>query len=435
MRFFPFCLKRDNNNYNSSLVIIEMGNKKFNIAIEAFALSLEHVTGVGMVALHYIRELQKIDKSNNYFIYTIEDLKHPVATNNNWFHVQYINKLKKLTFILRDIILDFRDGNYLEVAVSYFLRIIKMAIELINRAWFPIWLYLSFKKNEINCYFGTSAEFFPRFFPQHVKKIWLIHDLVWKFVPETINERSLFMECRIKNRMKRADTLCAVSENTAKDVRDLLGNNSNIIILHNAADKEIFYRANSKEIQRVKIKYDIKKPYILSVGTLEPRKNIMTLIRAYERMYKVNSYFLVLVGDKGWKNKDLLDMIEKHPLKGNIIITGYVHKEDLAPLYTGAEVFVYPSFYEGFGLPILEAMQCFCPVITSNISSLPEVLGNAGILVHPADIEGIREAIEKVLNNKKLRTAMKKCGLARSKEFSWEKSARTLHDIMIKNGK
>jgi glycosyltransferase involved in cell wall biosynthesis len=180
----------------------------------------------------------------------------------------------------------------------------------------------------------------------------------------------------------------------------------------------------------VKRKFGINGKYILSVCTLEPRKNLTTLLDAYTMMERHRRHRLVLVGMSGWKNTTLFELIERHPAKDSIIVTGYVPAEDLAPLYSGAEVFVFPTLYEGFGLPVLEAMQCGCPVISSTSSSIPEVAGNACIQVDPHDIPGLAQSMERVLSDKALRGSMGRKGLARSRLFSWEKSAARLLDIL-----
>jgi len=157
---------------------------------------------------------------------------------------------------------------------------------------------------------------------------------------------------------------------------------------------------------------------------LEKRKNIPTLIKAfYESKRRRTNHKLVIVGKKGWKYDDIFETIDALNLKNEVIFTGYVPKEDLVKFYNTADLFVYPSVYEGFGLPPLEAMACGCPVITSNISSLPEVVGNAGITVNPYDVEELVEAMYRVLNDEDLRKELSKKGLERSKLFSWRKTA------------
>ena len=146
-------------------------------------------------------------------------------------------------------------------------------------------------------------------------------------------------------------------------------------------------------------------------------------------MKDYEQYLLVLVGQIGWIQDEFFNLIEQFGIKDNVLITGYVPEEDLAPLYSGAEVFVFPSLYEGFGLPVLESMQCGCPVIASNSSSIPEVIGGAGVIVEARDRNGLCRALEKVLSSSALREEMSKKGLARAKKFSWNKSAEKLMEL------
>ena len=405
-----------------------------NIAIEAFALSLDRVTGIGNVVLNYINELQRLDPDNRYFVYTPDALNHARLDNPNWRHVMYDGAVKRASCSVRDSLVALREnrtrapGAGISVRIAL-LRLSKMALELPDLVWFPLWMARSLRRNRIDVYFGNFADYFPPIFLSRLKKLWLIHDLVWKIYPETLQKHGPLDYRLIRRNMMRADLLLAVSDNTKKDIGELLGIRKEIITLHNAADRQVFYRADPKSIARVKRKFGIKKQYILSVCTLEPRKNLGTLLDAYGLMKSRDRHQLVLVGMSGWKNTGLFSLIEGHGAKDNIVITGYIDREDLAPLYTGAAVFVYPTLYEGFGLPVLEAMQCGCPVISSTASSMPEVVGDAGVLVEPMDTKGLTASMERVLADPAYRAALGRKGLARAQNFSWERSARRLLDI------
>jgi len=182
------------------------------------------------------------------------------------------------------------------------------------------------------------------------------------------------------------------------------------------------------EVQR---RYGIGGRYILGVGTLEPNKNFRGLLRAYhlvrERMQ--TRIQLVLVGQKGWDYSELLSEFEDSRYRRDIIRTGYVSDNDLVALYTGAEVFVFPSFYEGFGLPVLEAMSCGTPVITSNSSSLPEVVGDAGLLIDPRNIQEIVEAIMKILHDELLQQSLSSKALKRAQCFSWDRCVQETIEV------
>jgi len=198
-------------------------------------------------------------------------------------------------------------------------------------------------------------------------------------------------------------------------------NRQSIKTIYLAAAKEFKQVKDKGKIESIKRKYAIKGEYVLSVGTQEPRKNIKRLIEAFIKLNHAK-VSLVLVGKYGWgPTSSGLPAGEAGP---KIITTGFVDDKDLAALYSGAEVFIYPSLYEGFGLPVLEAMQSGCPVITSNRSSTAEIAGQAGLLINPEDTEGMTRVLEKVLKDEGVRKEMIKKGLVQAKRFSWEKTAK-----------
>jgi glycosyltransferase involved in cell wall biosynthesis len=189
-------------------------------------------------------------------------------------------------------------------------------------------------------------------------------------------------------------------------------------------DKIIFKQNHKEEIISFRKFKKLPEHFILFVGSIEPRKNLISLLKAYLLLpeYIKRDFKLLLVGLKGWKNVEILELLNK--LKGNAEYLGFVDNEELAGLYRKASCFVYPSLYEGFGLPPLEAMACGCPVVTSDVASLPEVCGDAAYYINPYNVESIAEGIHKVLTDRNLRQNLIERGLERSKLFSWEKSAR-----------
>jgi glycosyltransferase involved in cell wall biosynthesis len=198
------------------------------------------------------------------------------------------------------------------------------------------------------------------------------------------------------------------------------------VIVTPLAASDIFYpNHDGEELRRVRRKYGIpESPYILSLSTLEPRKNIDQTVRCFTRMIQqehLPDLNLVLVGTKGWNyDKIFEEILSNREIRDRIIVTGYADDDDLAAIYSGARAFVYPSFYEGFGLPPLEAMQCGVPVITSNTSSLPEVVGDAGILVAPTDSDGLCHAMLTICRDRSLRQSLSVKAQQRAKQFSWE---------------
>jgi len=228
------------------------------------------------------------------------------------------------------------------------------------------------------------------------------------------------------NAVKYADKIIAISENTKMDlIKYYSCPPDKIKVIYLGAD-EIFKPHKKKEIGPILSKYNINKKYILNVGSIEPRKNLIGLIKAYASLpiSLKDSYELIIIGNSGWLNLDIFEMVNILQLNNKIRFIRNVPDEDLPYLYNGASLFIYPSFYEGFGLPVLEAMQCGCPVITSNNSSLPEVAGDAALLIDPNNVSDIAKKMELLLNNDDLRNELAIKGLERAKGFSWDKCAK-----------
>lgn len=229
------------------------------------------------------------------------------------------------------------------------------------------------------------------------------------------------------------DWLFSISEKTKSDLCNYLSiDPARVVVTYLAAAPDIFYPCEDPEsIAKVRSEYQIPDgPYILSLNTLEPRKNIGHLIRSFAKLVQeqnLKDLNLVLVGAHGWLYDRIFETISAFDsLRDRIIVTGYVADEHLAALYSHALAFVFPALYEGFGLPPLEAMQCGTPVITSNTSSLPEVIGDAGIGVDPIDEDALCQSMFDVYRDADLRAEMARKSIARAREFSWEKCTREI---------
>jgi len=184
--------------------------------------------------------------------------------------------------------------------------------------------------------------------------------------------------------------------------------------------------ADGSLLLKVRQRYRLPEQFLLYLGTIEPRKNIQALIKAYALLCREKGFChkLVLAGDMGWKNEGLRELIQGLSLEDSIRFTGYVEDSDLPALYTLADLFVFPSLYEGFGLPVLEAMACGLPVVTSNVSSLPEVAGDAAVLIDPHSLDAIADGMRRMLVDRELRTKCIERGFERAKMFTWEKCAK-----------
>ena len=260
------------------------------------------------------------------------------------------------------------------------------------------------------------------------KSVVTIHDLSFLRLKDTHKGlQRWYLKNFTYHSCKKADKIIAVSENTKKDIVDLFKiDNKKIRVIYNGVS-DIFKVIDDKErLNKVRNKYNLPDKFILYVGTLEPRKNIPGLIKAFNicKESKSLSHKLVITGSKGWGYSDIFKLIEDLGLKDEVIFTGFIENSDLPYIYNLADLFIYPSFYEGFGLPPLESMASGTPVITSNTSSLKEVVDDAGIVVDPYDIEGLAENISAVLNNNDLYIDLRNKGLKRAEKFSWDKTAK-----------
>lgn len=294
-----------------------------------------------------------------------------------------------------------------------------------------------------------------------VKTIIIFHDLSFIRFPEFFSLPKLLWHKFIypKKQAQKADLIVAISESTKEDLINLYGiKKEKIKVIYPGIDKK--FRPIEKDnpnLDRVRKKYGLpdnlpagKAGFILYFGTIEPRKNILGLIRAFEQLKKqphlegrvewlgfegrvksdkrdffdFPSLKLVIAGIKGWLYNEVFEKVKKSQFQKDIIFTDFIDEEDKPYLYNLAQAFIYPSFFEGFGLPPLEAMACGVPTIVSNKSSLPEVVGQGAIMIDPCNVDEISLAIKEVLENKNLREYLKKQGLERSKNFNWENTAK-----------
>ncbi len=225
---------------------------------------------------------------------------------------------------------------------------------------------------------------------------------------------------------RRADAIIAVSESARRDILRLLRvPQEKIHVIHEGVEPIFRPVEDARERARVRGRYGLRGPYLIAVGTVEPRKNLVRLSRAFREVRDETGrdLRLLLVGGKGWRGEEILREVRK--VAGEAVVwAGYAPSEDLPALYSGAEALVYPSLYEGFGLPVIEAMACGTPVITSNNSSLREVAGDAALLVDPEDTGDIAAAVRRVIEDAGLREGLRRKGLARAAQFSWEEAAK-----------
>lgn len=275
------------------------------------------------------------------------------------------------------------------------------------------------------------CHFFDYIAPQNVsgKVITTIHDMSFFLYPETLNKRNLKRITKdIDYSINRSDIIITVSKNSKEEL---------LKYFHIPEKKvEIVYPsfdslANRLSFPLLASRFQLSSRYILYVGNLEPRKNISSLIRAYHKLkttYRL-PYQLIIAGQKGWQYESIFETVKKLHLEKDIIFTGYLSAEEKSAFYQHASLFVFPSLYEGFGIPILEAMSASVPVVCSNTSSMPEAAGDAALFTAPKDIDGMANAMLQLLTDENLRKEKIKLGLLQAQKFSWDKSASKLIQI------
>jgi len=276
---------------------------------------------------------------------------------------------------------------------------------------------------------GVDIVVEPRHFgpfnlPKKIKRVTVIHDLSPLQFPEWHQFVSRKLQQLFLPRiLKRADHIITNSVFTAQDVIEYFpftANKTSGILL----GKEDFFQP--KNNPAILAKHNITAPYLLHTGTIEPRKNLSFLVQAFEKIKQTRNtnLQLVLVGKLGWKNEALVQLIQASPFQKDIKLLGYVERAELPALYTDATIFTYPSHFEGFGLPVLEAMSCGTPTLVSNVSSLPEIIGDAGLTFQPNNQADFVKKVNQLLDSKTLRDSLSKKALVQAAKFNWEKTAR-----------
>ncbi len=307
---------------------------------------------------------------------------------------------------------------------EYFKYIVIPGSVAWSQVFFPAYLATHKKPDVLFC----PAHYIPRF--SSVKTVVTIHDVAYFYYPEEFLKKDLY---KLKNwtsyALNRSSKVIAVSENTKKDIIKFYETpEQKIEVIHNG-----FNITSSVETpEEVKLP---TSPYLLYVGTLQPRKNVVKLIEAFSSLKKEHADLkLYLVGKKGWLYDEIYVRVTQLNLQDDVVFTGYVTDGEKNALYKHAQAYVLPSLYEGFGNPPLEAMSAGCPAIVSNNSSLPEVCGDACVYFDPNDTIDMAKKIDEVLSNNELRASLKAKGLQRVKEFSWKKCADETLNVLKEVG-
>jgi len=355
------------------------------IAIEAQRLFGEK-TGIGQYFFNLTEALLKLDKKNSYSLvfFTL-------------FH-----KRRKLFFGKRKN-LSYRSIWYFPYRL--YRKLFKWGIKI------PLDLFVG--RHDI--YLFPDFHVFPT---RSGKSVAIIYDLVFERFPEyTANKKHLdYLRKVVPEAARCSDRIVTISEFTKREIVDVYKvDEEKITVIHPGLDHKFFKPAEGK-----------KRPIILFLGTLEPRKNVVNLIRAYGMLPNREEYDLVIAGMRGWKYEEIFQKVEELGLDDKVVFTGYVPDRQRSKLLQEAQVFVYPSFYEGFGMPVIEAQACGTAAITSDTPSLSEAAGKGALFVDPNDVEGLSQAMDKLLKSQKLRKELIGKGLKNARKYSWEKSARKL---------
>lgn len=374
-----------------------------NITFDAVPIISDKITGIGWCEVGQTQAVARLFPQNNY--------EYSFFTSGKNSRIKQAEK-----FAESNIKLNYSDfSGYLYRGISTFLP-------------FPYSAFFG-KNSDITHFFNYIV---PPFV--HGKKVVTIHDMVYKAFPETVRGRTKFMlEMGLKKSMKRADIIVTDSEFSKSEIIKYFPEYSQKIrVVPCGVDCEKFKPCdNPKEISRVKKSLGINSDYFLYVGTIEPRKNLVRLIKAYKVFTKhvENPPELVLAGAKGWLCDDIYKLVKKLDLERKVIFTKYVPSEDMTPLMCGAIAFVFPSLYEGFGMPPLEAMACGVPVLASGEASIPEVVGDCAVICDAYSVKSIAKGLYRLYKNPDLCRDLSLRGLERSKQFTWERSAEKLYAI------
>jgi glycosyltransferase involved in cell wall biosynthesis len=253
-----------------------------------------------------------------------------------------------------------------------------------------------------------------------------VYDLSFLRFPEVFNRANrLYLGTATPPSLRRADRVITISESARQDVIELCNVPPERVTPILLAADDRFRPAGQDEVRAFRARHNVPERFVLYLGTLEPRKNVETLVRAYAMLRARGSddHKLVLAGPRGWQYEPIFDLVTTLGLSEQVIFPGFVPADEQALWYSSATVFAFPSRYEGFGLPLLEAMACGAPVVSSSASSLPEVVGDAGLLVDPMDVAGLSEALQALLEDEDRRRALAEAGRARASQFSWRRMA------------
>lgn len=367
-----------------------------NIWIDGYEANVPQRVGSGQVGFELLKNLEKIDHKNNYTVFLptppLEDLP---AEREGWTY-----------------------------------RILKPR-RLWTRIALPLALFTARQKPDV---FFTPTHYVPRF--TSVKRVSTVFDLSYLHFTQMFTKKDLWqLTTWTRQSVEQSAAVITISESSKDDiVEHYKVKRSKVTVAYPGYDHTVFRPISDKsKIEEIQKKYKISGDYIVFIGTIQPRKN---LIRLIEAMAKIDNLKLVVIGKttgegkQGWMYDQILRRPGELGIDDRVIFAGFVPTEDMPYLLNGAKAFACPSLWEGFGIPAVEAMACGTPVVVSNVSSLPEIVGNAGLLVDPKSVDQIAQAITTIAYDKKLWAQKSKQGLEQAQKYSWEKMAKTVLKVL-----
>lgn len=357
---------------------------------------LTRPTGVARVLRSILSELQEIDGRNTYFLYSNRDFDMPPG-----------------------------DGRW--------QKRVHPGLRYVRGTW-HVYANRMIARDHPDVFWGPG-HYLPARMSAEITRVLTIHDVVWKRYPGTMERLNLLMHRLFVERyIKEASVLIADSKSTARELQQLLGvPESKIRVVYCGVSSQ--YRPCPREVAAnyISEKYHVAQDYMLALGTVEPRKNLVTLVEAVKILREKygSRYQLVVAGAAGWKTSEIYASLKRTGLTGGeVVFPGYIEEDDLPRLYSGAVVFAMPSVYEGFGLPLLEAMACGVPVVSSDADALVEVGGDATLSVPSHRPDLLAEALSRACSDEALRGSMIEKGFVRARQFCWRRSARQVLEVL-----
>lgn len=370
------------------------------IGIDALTID-EKPTGIGWYGINFINSIDKVlNQSLNVTVYIQEKAKIFFKGVNN-VNIKII-------------------GNFNSNKQRIYYQQIKMSSVL--------------KRDKID--FVHYIDYLVPVLYNEIPYIITIHDLSF-YEKNFFNiYKTLFKRIITKSAIKSATAIICDSNWTRRSIQKMFNITDKVYTIY-LGYNDMYKKLDVQDQQiicKIKDKYGIKSSYILFVGTVEPRKNLDHLIKAFYKISNSVVHQLVIVGKKGWRHDNIHRLVRELNMEDRVIFTDYISNLEILYLYNNADVFVYPSIYEGFGIPPLEAMACGCPVVVSNVTSLPEVVGDAAMLVNPFDVDDIANKIYKVVSDRNLNNLLREKSIKQASKFSWEKCATETLDLYLKVG-